>query len=103
MAKSRSTKDAFQIKPRPNSGLFEIKTDTVGDIPVKLRGTFTTMREAQVAIDTFRRVNFTIPHKAKARNSKKRALSTPAQVNAQRNAVGESKVDASTGNYQASK
>lgn len=104
MAKTQSVNDAFQIRPKPNSGLFEIKpAKELGSIPNKLLGTYTSMREAKVAIDTFRRVNFTSQHRTRVSNAKKRVLTPLKDVNAKRNKAGESKVDASTGNYKASK
>jgi len=83
------------VQPKPNSGLFEIKTST-GPPPTVLMGSFTSHREAKVAIDTFRRISF----KPKLSNNTKAArLTAKKKAELQAAAADGSKIIGEQGEY----
>lgn len=90
-------KQSLIVRPRPNTGLFEIAS-TVGPIPDQLKGMYSSQRDALIAINRFRTVNFKNP---KPYNSQKRKVS-PKKTREMVNKINEGKIDATTGKYQAS-
>lgn len=101
MPQVKDSKAVFTIQPRPNTGLFEINT-TVASIPNKLKGTYTSRREAKLAIDTFRRVNFKDSKPPqKQHHSKQRKVPPAVKAKARATVADGSKVIGESGEYRA--
>ena len=84
------------VRPRPNTGLFEIAS-TVGGIPDKLKGQYTSQREALQAINRFRTINFKKPRQYNSQKSKiKPKLTRELQAK-----ISEGTLDGATGKYKA--
>ena len=88
------------VKPKPNSGLFEI-TSTVGPIPDKLKGCYTSTREAKIAIETFRLFHFE-PLKSSARKARKKKT-TQAAIKLERVEAAKGTLDGESGEFKPNK
>ena len=62
---------ALKVQPKPNTGLFEIKSES-GPIPKDLEGAYTSKWDADNAIKAFREINIKPTVKAEMERKEKR-------------------------------
>ena len=92
-----ANKQDLKVQPKPNTNLFEIKS-TVADIPNSLKGSFTSQREALLAINRFRTINY---KRVLPRQQGKKKI-PPKIVKEAIAKINEGKLDGTTGKYKAS-
>ena len=88
------------VQPKPNSGLFEIKT-SVGPPPIVLTGAYTSHREAKLAIDSFRRISFKDIKTSPQAGRTKRKVTAAAKLKEQAEVANGSKIIGESGEYTA--